>query len=379
MKILHCSSAKTWRGGEQQIAYLFDELQQQQIQQWIFCVQGSALANYCQQQTIPHFTYQKRFSANPFVGYQLKKLCKQLKIDLIHLHDSHSHTFGYISALLGNTTPFVLSRRVDFPVKNTWLSYQKYNHPSIKKILSVSQYVQQILAPAIVDKIKLEVVHSGIDTSRFNYTNQQILKKEFGLSENKILIANVAAIAPHKDYFTFVDTAEILVNAAVSSASSTSSCGSTKRYSLQFLIIGADGGEETLIKNYIQEKGLTDHFILTGFRKDIPQVLPEIDIFLFTSKEEGLGTSVIDALACGVPVVTTNAGGVSEIIQDGENGFLAPIKNAVLLAKKVDSLLANPSIRKQFIQNGKATALQFSKSETARKTLAVYQGISGTI
>ena len=376
MKILHCSSAKTWRGGEQQIAYLFKELQQKQIQQWIFCVQGSALANYCEQQAIPYFTYQKRFSANPFVGYQLKKLSRQLKIDLIHLHDSHSHTFGYISALLGNTTPFVLSRRVDFPVKNNWLSYQKYNHPSIKKILSVSNYVQQVLAPAIKDKTKLEVVHSGIDITRFNYTNQQILRKEFDLSENTILIANVAAIAPHKDYFTFVDTAEILINASESSASRALSSGSTK-HALKFLIIGADGGEEAVVKKYIEEKGLTDHFILTGFRKDIPQTLPEIDIFLFTSKEEGLGTSVIDALACGVPVVVTNAGGIPEIIQDGENGFLAPIKNASLLAEKVNYLLTNPGIRENLVQKGKGTALQFSKSETARKTLAAYQEILG--
>ena len=370
MHILHFSSATTWRGGEQQIAYLVEELQKKQIQQWIFCVKESELANYCQQQNIPHFTYQKRFSVNPLIGYQLKKLCTQLKINIVHLHDAHSHTFGYISALLGNKVPFVLSRRVDFTVKNNWLSYQKYNHPSIKKILSVSHYVQQILAPAIEDQTKLQVVHSGIDTTRFKYSNQQILRTAYGLAENTTIIANVAAIAPHKDYFTFVDTAALLLE----SASRTKSSGSTQP-TLKFFIIGGDGGEENLIKNYIESKDLTNHFILTGFRKDIPQILPEVDVFLFTSKQEGLGTSVIDALAAGVPVVATKAGGVPEIIQDGENGLLTPIKNASLLADRVNYLLTNPIISTKFINKGKKTVSQFSKVIMAKKTLAIYQAI----
>ncbi|MFK7978475.1 MAG: glycosyltransferase family 4 protein [Saprospiraceae bacterium] len=362
MKILHFSSAKTWRGGEQQIAYLYEELHKQQIQQWIFCAKGGALARYCQRQNIPHFTYQKRFSINPLVAYQFKKLSKELKIDLAHLHDSHSHTYGYISAILGNSIPFVLSRRVDFPVKDNWLSYQKYNHPSIKKILSVSNYVQRILAPAIKDQSKLQVVHSGVDTTRFKYTKQHILRKAYNILDKTKIIANVAAIAPHKDYFTFVDTAAILLKKP-----------NENRY--QFLIIGADGGEAEQIKRYIQEKGLSKQIILTGFRKDIPQILPEVDVFLFTSKEEGLGTSVIDALACGIPIVATKAGGIPEIIQDGKNGFLAPIKNAAQLAEKVEQLLLNPMTRKQFVENGKTTVLQFSKESTARKTLVVYEKI----
>jgi len=84
---------------------------------------------------------------------------------------------------------------------------------------------------------------------------------------------------------------------------------------------------------------------------------------------------VIDALACGIPVVATKAGGIPEIIQAGKNGFLAPIKNAPLLAEKVTYLLANPSVKKNFIKNGHLTAAQFSKEETARKTLAIYQEI----
>ena len=104
MRILHFSSAKTWRGGEQQIAYLYEELTKKALQQWIFCVQDSAMASYCIQKKIPHFIYQKRFAVNPLVVIQLKNLCKKLDVDLVHLHDAHSHTFGFISTFFNNNT-----------------------------------------------------------------------------------------------------------------------------------------------------------------------------------------------------------------------------------------------------------------------------------
>lgn len=361
MSILHFSSAKTWRGGEQQIAYLYEELAKKAVKQWIFCLENSELASYCLRKNIPHYTYQKRFAVNPFVAIQLKGLCEELKVDLVHLHDAHSHTFGFISTFLGNKTPFILSRRVDFPVKDSWLSHRKYNHQSIKKILSVSNNVQQILAPAIIDKQKLQVVHSGIDINRFQYNNKGILGKEYSIPKTVKIIGNVAAIAPHKDYFTFVDTAEILLKT---------------NQQLTFLIIGGDGGEEALIKSYIAEKELSEYFIFTGFRKDIPEILPELAIFLFTSKEEGLGTSVIDALACGVPVVATAAGGIPEIIQDGMNGFLAPVKHAIKLAEQVNYVLSNTAVQDRVIKKGKETALQFSKQRMAEKTYRIYEELT---
>jgi len=360
MNILHFSSAKTWRGGEQQIAYLIEELAQLGIQQWVFCRKNSALADYCLLNNITHLTYRRGFSVNPAIAIQFKKICSQLKIEVAHLHDAHSHTFAYMSALVGNPTPYILSRRVDFPVQNSALSVKKYNHPSIKKILSVSQKVQDILAPTIRDTTKLQVVHSGIDLAKFSSVDKGILRKEFQLPKDTQLIANIAAIAPHKDYFTFVDTAAILLQ---------------EQNNLKFIIIGADGGEAEKIKQYIQQKQLAQHFIFTGFRKDIPAILPEIAVFLFTSKEEGLGTSLLDTLACGVPVVATNAGGIPEIIQHQKNGLLASVGDAAQLAKYVQTILTQPTLAATLVKKGKETVQLFSKKQTAKKTLAVYKKV----
>ncbi len=362
MKILHFSSATTWRGGEQQIAYLVEELHKEEIQQWIYCPQNSALADYCLFHNLPHFTYSKVFSTNPFVAFQFKNLCKQLEINVVHLHDSHSHTFAYMSALLGNPTPLVLSRRVDFPVQDNWLSKKKYNHPAIRKILSVSQAVQDILAPAIVDKSKLAVVHSGIDISKFDTTKKGVLRKELNLPPSTKIIANIAAIAPHKDYYTFVDAAAIIKR---------------RHPDVLFLIIGGDGGEQTNIEAYIQSKKLAKDILFLGFRKDIPLILSDIEVFLCTSKEEGLGTTLLDVLACGVPIVATKAGGIPEIIQHQKNGLLAPVGDAQKLANGVSTILCETNLTQAYVAQGKEMVRAFSKEKTAQKTLAVYKEVIG--
>jgi len=204
------------------------------------------------------------------------------------------------------------------------------------------------------------VVHSGIDLNRFKANNQNVLREEFRLDKETILIGNIAAIAPHKDYFTFVDTAEKLMKSGLK---------------IKFFIIGADGGEEQAVKKYMTQKGLVTDFIFTGFRKDIPQILPVLDVFLFTSKEEGLGTSVIDALACGVPIVATNAGGIPEIINSAKSGLLSNIGDSTSLAENVKQILVKPLLKKKLVRNGLKTAQQFSKKVMAEKTLKAYQEI----
>ena len=362
MRVLHISSAISWRGGEQQIAYLYEELAKLGVEQWIFCPQNAELATYCQQSQIPHFTYRKRFSVNPLPGYQIARLAKKYQIDIVHLHDSHAHTFGSFAAtFFGLKVPLVLSRRVDFPVQDNPFSRWKYNLPAIKAIICVSDFIRQLLKNTIKADHKLKVVHDGIDLNRFTYANTHRLRQEYAIPEDHLLIANVAALAPHKDYFTFVDTAAVLLR---------------QRKDLHFFIIGGDGGEQAAIENYITQKGLQEQITLTGFRRDIPQIFPEFDLFLFTSKTEGLGTSLLDAMACKTPIVATAAGGIPEIVLAEKTGLLAPVGDAQKLAQAVLQLLEQPELRAQIIAGSQKHLANFTKAAMGRKTLEVYKSLT---
>ncbi len=361
MTILHFSSATSWRGGEQQIAYLIESLSKRSIKQIVLCVDEAPLAKHCQKNEIQYYGYRKRSSINPAPARMMAKICKNQSISLVHIHDSHAHTYACMGAsFFGAKTPFVLSRRVDFPISNSPISSWKYNHSSIKAIICVSHFIKSIIENRIHAPEKIKVVHSGIDLNRFPYKRNNKLRDEFNIDKAAPLIVNVAAIAPHKDYFTFVDTAKIIVQ---------------QRPDARFLIIGADGGEADAVRQYVQRLQLNEYIKFTGFRKDIPEVLPGADIFLFTSKEEGLGTSLLDALACKVPIVATAAGGIPEIIEHEVSGLLAPVKNAVLLAEGVKRILANKSLKSKIVEGGSARLRAFTKDKTAAKTLTIYKSI----
>ena len=177
MNILHFSSATSWRGGEQQIAYLAKELRAANIEQVILCVTNSPLASFCEQENIPFYTYKKKASIAPGPAVKLAKIARLENISLVHIHDAHAHTFAVVAAtFFGLQTPLILSRRVDFPIKRSILSKWKYNHTAIKAIICVSHFIKEIIAPDISDTSKIEVIHSGVDLSKFQFKKSGILR-----------------------------------------------------------------------------------------------------------------------------------------------------------------------------------------------------------
>ena len=360
MNVLHVSTPLSWRGGEQQLAYLLEELPSNEVNQMVVCPESSAMEEYCKKKSVLYFTFKKGFLSDLFLAKQIAHVCREQKIDLVHLHDSHAHTAAVLSCtVFQNKTPLVLSRKVDFPIGGNIFSSYKYNHPSIRKIICVSEKIKEIVTPEIHNKLLLSVVYDGIDLAKFTFQNAHVLRKQYNVPEDELIVANVAAIAPHKDYFTFVDTAELLLR---------------KNFKAKYFIIG-DGPERKTIEKYIADKNLQEKIILTGFRNDIPQILPKVDIFLFTSKTEGLGSSILDAFACRVPVVATAAGGVPEIVIHEKTGLLSPVNSPDQLAENVLRIYADSNLRNTLVENAAQFVRNFSKSNTAKKTFEIYKEV----
>lgn len=358
INILHVSFHKDWRGGEQQATYLFEECLKKNCLQWVLCSEGNAMEQYCEEKGYPHYSFKKGFFKNFKNRKYLFDLCEKHHIQIIHAHDSQAHTLAFISCLFGNPIPIVVHRRVDFPVNNSYFSKLKYNIDCVKKYICVSHRIKEVLEPSLEDPSKITVIHSGIDVSRFEGKSPTgILRKEFQVPDGYAIIGNISALADHKDYFTFINTAQKLIEKGVKA---------------KFLIIG-DGPMEEEIRQYIAQKNLSDHIIMTGFRTDIPDVMPEFDIFLFTSKTEGLGTTVLDAFACGVPVVATQAGGIPEMVEHEQNGLLAPIGSAGELADQCLRVLNKEIDLSTLKNNAKKTVSQFSKEKMAERVFQVYK------
>lgn len=362
MKVLHLSSENTWRGGEQQIAYLLEETEKKGIQPIVACKQGSAFETYVRSKGWQYFALPFKNSMDLRTAWNIKHICKEHKIDIIHLHSSKAHSIAVLSVALGNSSKLVLSRRVDFTLKDNLFSRWKYNHTSIQKIICVSDKIKQIVEEGVQDKRKCITIHSGIDLRKFSFQgNLDFFRNHYKIPPASPIIGNTSALADHKDYFTFINTAEILIN---------------QNNDLRFLIIG-DGNLREEIKEYVESKELHHHIIFTGFVTNLAETLHELDIFLMTSKTEGLGTSILDAFASKVPVVATNAGGIPELVIHEETGLIAPVKDHGKLAENVSRVLNEPDLRDRLIAKAYDFVQGFSKEKTAEKTLAIYREILG--
>jgi L-malate glycosyltransferase len=360
LKVLHLSSEKTWRGGEQQIAYLIEELTKQGVNNFVAVKRSSEFETYCRTRGIKHISLSFANSFDIFSAWSIKRFCKEENINIVHMHSAKSHAIGVLSAVLGNTTPLILSRRVDFVPSSSWLTRWKYNHASIRKIIGVSDKITEIMKGYVKNPSICVTAHSGVDLKKFpSYQAENILRTEFSIADHVFIIGNTSALEAHKDYETFINAVEILVK---------------EKLPIMAFIIG-EGSLKGRLTEIVQEKELQNVVIFTGFRKDIVKILPCLDFFLMTSNEEGLGTSILDAFLAGVPVVATKAGGIPEMVDDGRTGLLADIGDAKSLASCIKALMLDKDLKYFLINNAKLRVAEFSKTLTAEKTLQIYKEV----
>lgn len=359
--ILHISTSSSWRGGEQQVAYLASGLLDLGTKQVVLCPKGSSLATRLLEQDIPVTTFDDRGFLGLTLARKIYALCKKGKFTHIHCHDSHAHTSALqFIQLSGKNIPLIVSRRVAFPISKNPFSKWKYNHPAVKQIICVSNIVKEITTLTISNSSKISVIYDGIDVEKYHgKPEERKLFKALGLEESTFLIGNLSALSKSKDFPTFLHIAS-RVCAEVPKA--------------QFIIAG-EGPEKAKIEKIIRSLKLEGKIHLLGFRSDVVEVMQSLDLFLFTSTIEGLGTIVLEAFAAGVPVVATMAGGIPELVDDEHTGLLAAPGDVAALTTAVLRLIKQPEVRTQLTSAASEKVKAFSYQETAAQTLAVYQKI----
>jgi len=360
--VVHVSTPRSWRGGEQQLLYLAERLRGAGVPQLVVCPPGSEVERACRERGIPCAPLRRRASIDPLFARALARASNEAGAAVVHAHDPHAHAAAVLGAsLFGLEAPVVVHRRVDFRIGRGAFSRWKYDHPAVRRIVCVSRAIAEIVRPDLRDPSRLRVVHDGIDPARFAGTRADgRLRREHGIPAGVPLVGNVAALAGHKDHFTFVDTAARLVADGLDA---------------RFFAIG-EGPLRREIAAHVRRKGLDARVVLTGFRPDLAAILPELDVFLFTSKEEGLGSSILDAYACRVPVVATAAGGVPEIVSDGETGLLAPVRDPAALAAGVRRVLSDPALRERLVEGGARRVAELGVDRMAERTLAIYREVA---
>lgn len=353
LKILHINTEKTWRGGEQQTLYLAKGLKDKGHESTIICQPDSPLSERAKAEKLWVDEVRMRSEIDILAAWKIGGFLRRGKYDILHAHTSHAHSIGLLALLFGNVKAMVVSRRVDFPIR----SRLKYNSFDVHYI-AVSEAIKRVMAEGGISPQKIDVVRSCIDLDKLDNAVISDVRDAFGIGKDIIIIGNIAHMADHKGQIYLIRAANIIKN---------------KYQNIKFIIVG-DGELRSRLELETHKLGLNNILIFTGFRKDVISILASFDIFAFPSHLEGLGTSLLDAMSMRKPIVSTFAGGIPEVIENGINGILVPPKNHELFAKALIRLIEDRELRLKFGDAGrKIVEERFTVDKMVEGTLKVYQ------
>lgn len=357
MRLLQVTASKVWRGHEQKIIYLYEAFRDFEYveDQLIVCPIDSEIYKRATEKKMKVIGLEVKSEYDLKFAKYLKQIAIKHKVDLVFIHNSKSHTLSVLASLFfGLKVPLVLCRTLIKRVDTNFFRKWKYNYKGIKKIICVSHPVVNILKYAVKDHSKLCVVGSVTDVNKFTKQSKTgLLHKEFSIPDDYKIIGNIAEFTGFKDHVTWVNTVEELVKR-----------GTIK---VKYVLIGK-GKLENEIRDLVKSKGLENDIIFVGFRIDIPEILPEFDLFMFTSNNEPTGGVLLEAYACKIPIVAANAGGIPEVIVDKETGLLATVGDPKDFADKVEYLMNNIELQEKFKINGYNYLIDnFTKDVIAKK------------
>jgi glycosyltransferase involved in cell wall biosynthesis len=309
-----------------------------------------------------------RFS--PSIIVRLYQLMKKRHIHVVRTHKYRASLYGRIAGWLAHVPVIVTSVhgnyrkdvRVERRIANRILSR------ITDKIVAVSESIKQdITRYDKIDPFKILVVHNGVDTSKFvPHGTFHNIRKEFSIADRDALLGFIGRLVPAKGL-------EYLINAV--------SLCRKERNNIKLLIVGRGSLLDRLLDKS-REHGIHGSIIFTGERRDIPDILSCIDIFVMPSLAEGLPNSLIEAMAMGKPIIATTAGGIPEVIEHGMNGLLVPPRDTDSLATAIKMLLDDTQLAEKigkrariFVENNLSIQATAKKWESLYTSLLKEKGI----
>jgi L-malate glycosyltransferase len=354
MKVAHIDEQTGWRGGEQQASWLIRGLVRRGHTVWVIGRPGEAfIENDHGGVSLHRVPLPLRGEWDLFSALRLARLIRREEIDILHAHSSHAHTIAVLARRLAGRGVVIVSRRVSFPPREGRFNRWKYQEPD--RILCVSENVAEVLRVYGLPPQKIRTVCSSVDLARVEVP--PLPRAELGVDENAPLLISAGALVPHKDHATLIDALPEV----------------RRVFPDARLLIAGEGDCRKQIEERIAGLGLDDAVTLLGHRRDVPRLIRSGDVYVSSSWSEGLGTSVLEALACETPVVATVAGGVPEMVQPDQTGFLVPSRDPAALARAIVESLTHRDKAREMARQGRQRVIdRFGVDRMVEDTLQAY-------
>ena len=316
--------------------------------------------------TAPHL---KR-NISPFSDFlalfEIRKAISRGGYNIVHTHGSKARFLGRIAAAASRGV-FVVQTAHGWPFYASMNRLKQKFYVNLEKLGFNLAHINICVSPKDRDKAlghglghfdDYRIVRSGVNFDEFRTAKGSGIKAraKLGIHPDAKVIGSVMRFCPEKAPDIFIKVAAEVIK--------------TKPDSL-FILVG-DGPLREQTEDLIDSMGLNDNIILLGSRKDVAGILPAFDVFLITSRTEGLPRALLESLAAGIPVVSTNVGGINELICDGRNGFLSDEGDIDSLAADVNRILDHPAVTKEMMAHTDENLEPFSAKQMVNDLYSLY-------
>ena len=362
IRTLHINTDRTFRGGELQVLLLMQGLAARGHPAELIAQPDGELARRAETAGLCVHRIRMRRAVDPVALLRIGSMLRKIRPDIVHMHSGRAHTLGVAASALTGRGRRIVSRRVVSPVGRSWLSRFKYRH-GVDRYIAISEAVKGELLKIDVPAERVAVVYSCIAPARLEpeANRSAELRREWGIPPGAPMVGTVGAMCAAKGFRHFVDAVpRVLANVPAA----------------RFVLVG-DGELRDELERRIASLDLPAGVLtLTGWRDDVPELLPCFDLFVSSSVEEGLGTTVMQAMAVGTAVVVTDAGGLPEVVGSGKAGLVVPADDAAALAGGIVRALNDPDLRARMARAGRDRAVErFTPEGMIEGTLAVYREV----
>ncbi|MFV9475451.1 glycosyltransferase family 4 protein [Advenella sp. RU8] len=315
MKILQMNFEKGWRGGERQTLFSMQEFRKAGHEVALLTRANNELAKQAIAEGFTVYTRQKAWQQLPFLIRHGKQF------DIIHSQTANTLTWAVLAKLF-SPAKVVFTRRTAFPIAAKKERMTRFKWKKADLFVSIAQAAAQEPRRLGIETI---IIPSAIQPRPVNSQRANTLRLELN-PDNRIILGTAAALTKEKDPLTLIRAIAHLHK---------------QRQDFIFIHFGADGDQTLAAKALITELHLENTYLLAGFHEQVEDYYSLLKVFVMSSRHEALGSSVLDAFLQHVPVVSTNAGGLKEVLADGR-GILCDIGDDKALAKGIDTLLNHP-------------------------------------
>ncbi len=378
MKILHVEAGRKMLGGANQVCGLVRGLRERGVENVLVCPPGDVAGMQVRG---------LRFSAG-FAGQgesawvrpggdgmivlpmggdldfglvrRLRAVFSSVRPDIVHVHSRRGADLFAGFACFAEGLPAVLTRRVDSPEPASWA---RFKYRPYRAIVAISRAVEaQLTGRAGLDKTRIRRIPSAVNPHEFlpDRTARARLLAEFTLPEDAFVAAVSAQLIKRKGHDVLLACLPELV----------------QRHPEFRVVCFGDGPRQRRLRRRIDALGLGGHVQLAGFRRDLPSLLPGVDVLVHPARREGLGVALLEAMSSGVPVVASAVGGIVDVVESEVEGLLVPPDNAADLGAALERVIGDARLRKRMGIAGRARVQrEFSVELMAKRYLDLYREI----